>query len=161
MIRRHSRGRSQIAVIEVELDQSFGMLGYKRDWRHDNGDPVPTRAANLVVGCRTNPFQRPDATLVTDRPIKIRSVKRGDHGRSGSLDLVWVGVASLHDPFRQAVCGEQKTGRFLVTCSRAEHRSDHPGQSLDKPRVGGIAADNTGWADNTMACCRGAPSGER
>src|SRR5712671_428490 len=135
MIRRHSRGRSQIAVIEVELDQSFGMLGYKRDRRHDDGDPVTTRAANLVVGCRTDPFQRSDATLVTDRPIETRSVKRGDHGPSGSLDLPWVGIASLHDPFRQAVRGEQQTERLLVSRGRVEHWPDDPGHCFYKSRI--------------------------
>src|SRR5438477_13097149 len=137
------------------------MLGNKRDRRYDDGDLVPTRAANLVVGCRTDPFQRPDTTLVTDRPIEARPVQRGDDARSGSLDLVWVGVASLHDPFRQAMCGEQKPGWFLVTCSRVEHRSYHPGQSLYKPRVGRIAADNPRWTFNPTVLCRRAPSGER
>ena len=161
MIRGHARGHSQIAVIEVQLDQSFGMLGNKRDWRHDDRDPVPTRAANLVVGCRTDPIQRPDPTLIADRPIKVRLVQRGDHGRGGCLDLVGVRITSLDDPFRQAVGGEQQTRRFFVTGSRIKRRSDQPGYCFDKSRIRGIAAHNPRWAFNPTACCRGTPSGER
>ena len=81
LIRRHAGSRSQIAVIEVQLDQGFGMLGNKRDRRHDEGNPVITRAADLVVGRRTDPFQRPHTTLIADRPIKALPVQRGDYGR--------------------------------------------------------------------------------
>ena len=118
------------------------MLGDKGDRRYDDGDPVLTRAPNLVVGCRTDPFQRSDTTLIADRPIKARPVQRGDNGRCGYLDLVGIGVTSLDDPFRQAVCGEQQTGWFFVTGSRIKHRSDQPGYCFDKPRIRGIAADD-------------------
>ena len=161
MIRRHARGFGQIAVIEVELDQGFGMLGNKRDRRHDKRDPVLPRAANLVVGCRTDPFQRPDAALIADRPVEARPVQRGDHGRGGRLDLVGIRVTGLDDLFRQAMGGEQQARRFFVTGSRIERRSDQPGYCFDKPRIGGIAAHDPRWAFDPVACCRGAPRGER
>src|SRR5205814_9341897 len=122
--------------------------GNKRDWRHDERDLVPARAANLVVGRRTDPFDWPDTTLVADRPIEARPIQCGDHGRGGRLDLVGVRVTGLDDPFRQPVGGEQQTRWFFVTGGRIERRLDQPGYCFDKPRLRGIAAHNPRWAFN-------------
>src|SRR5215472_16719874 len=136
------------------------MLGDKRYWGHDNRDPVPTCALDLVVSCRTDPLEGPDTALIADCPINSRLVQSLDHSRGGCPDVVGIGVTSLYDLSWQAMCGEQQTRRLRMTGSRVEHRSNEPHQCSNKARIGWIATHNPLRAIDSAACCCGSPLGK-
>src|SRR5438128_10527691 len=96
------------------------MLGHEGDGRHHERNPVPAATADLIIGCRTDPFQRPDAALITDLPIDPRPVQGGDHRRGGRLHLARIGVASAHDPLWQTMRREEQAWRLILTGSRVE-----------------------------------------
>ena len=67
----YSRDLREMAVIEIELDECFRMLGYKRDRRHNQRDTVLAGPPDLLVGGRTDPFERPYPALVAYAPVEF------------------------------------------------------------------------------------------
>ena len=106
------------------------MFGNKRDRRDDKRDSVSARAANLVIGCRSDPFQRSDAALIADRQSSPGRFKRGNHRGGGRFDMVGIGVSGLHDLFGSPCAVSNRRGGLSSASSRIERRPDRARRQL-------------------------------
>src|ERR1700747_415831 len=104
VIRRHSRDLGETAVIEIELDECFRMLGHERNRRHDYSDTVVAGLPDLFVVGWTDPFERPDPALVANAPVEFRPSERRNDRRRGLFYLIRIRVAAAHDLLRPAMC---------------------------------------------------------
>ena len=98
----------KLAILHIELDQGFRMLGDKRDRRDDYGPSFAPGATNFLIGRGANPAQRPDPALVAHPPIEPWSVQHADDCHSGFLDMARVWIAGGDNAFGQSMRSEQK-----------------------------------------------------
>ena len=74
MIRRYAGCLGKSAIIEIEFDERFRMLRHKEIGATTSARRS-RRPANLLVGQRADPFERPDAALIADVPVESRAVQ--------------------------------------------------------------------------------------
>src|SRR5487761_1217858 len=103
VIERHAGDARQLAVVAVELDQRLGVLGDEGARRDADAAALAAGHADLVLGGRHQPFERADATLISDAHVEHRSPPTRAPPRGGRLDLPLIGVAAIDDALRQAV----------------------------------------------------------
>ena len=62
----------QFGIIDIEFDQSFGMLAYEGYGNDDQGNPIMAGAADFIVGIGSEPFEPPNPALITHNVVELR-----------------------------------------------------------------------------------------
>src|SRR6266436_4951470 len=150
-----------MTIVEAEFDQRLRVLRDERNRRYHKRDPIPAGTTNLIVGCRTDPYQRPDPALITDLPVNPWPFESSDYSGSGRLHLIGVRISRAHDLLGQTMGREEQAGGLIMTSNLVEDRPDQAGHHVDKALVRGVAADHPGKAVDPLACGSNSPGGQR
>src|SRR6202049_3571837 len=134
------------------------MLRYESNWGHDQPFAFLTGPPYLLIRCRPDPLQRPDAALITNPPIETSLFELLKDGFDRALHLPLIGVTTLDHALRQTVGREQyPVGQFgLCALNRVLKEIRH---SSGKSFIGWITADfmlrNFGFSTGVLGPLRG------
>ena len=90
----------EACVLDVELNERFGMLGHEGDRCHDKCQTLRSCPLDFFVGRGTDPFHRPDTALVANATVELRAVERGHKRLCGLFDLRLIRIAAFDDALR-------------------------------------------------------------
>lgn len=115
----HSRFSGKPGVLDVQFDQSLGMLRYKRYGRDYYTLSFCTSPPDFSVRCGANPLKRAHTALKTKHPVEV-FYSQSIHNSFGCvfhLPPIW--IAPRNHSFRQAVRRNQQP--VIHTCTLQAH----------------------------------------
>ena len=137
------------------------MLRDEGDRHHHEAHSLAPGALDLLLGRRSDPFERSHTALIANLPVEDARPERLYHGGTGLLDLPLIGIAARHDRLRQTMRREENTRprAGLADLLRLRQTGAHQlGCGLHEARLPRIAAHERGGYLQPGARRRLAPS---